>query len=193
MCLIRWSFNWLENGNLSPHVSQMKFMSECLYLCLCNPLKYISKQECIPVGCVPAARWPYAGGLLLGGVCSWEVSALRGVSALSGVSALVGCLLLGDVCSWGGCLLLGGVCSRGVSALGGCLLFGGWYPSVHWGRHPPLWTEWQTVQKYYLGHNFIAASNNIFLLFTLLCIFFCYNWTNKLGLFSRSYSCWRHW
>ena len=48
------------------------------------------------------------GCLLLGGVCSWGVSALLGVSSLGGglllgVSALGGCLLLGR------CLLLGGV------------------------------------------------------------------------------------
>ena len=50
----------------------------------------------------------------------------------------------------GGCLLRGSVCSWGVSTWGGCLLLGGcllqggwvsaprgWYPSMHWGRHPP--------------------------------------------------------
>ena len=31
-----------------------------------NGLKYM-KQECIQVGCVPAARWPYAGVCFLGG------------------------------------------------------------------------------------------------------------------------------
>ena len=117
------------------------------------------KQECIPVGCVPAAHWPYAvvcfprgvGCLLPGGVCSrggllWGVSAPGGVCSrgccsggvCSGGCLLRGCLLPGGVCS-GGCLL-GGVC-LGVSAWGGvcsrgCLLLGGWYHSMHRGRPP---------------------------------------------------------
>ena len=89
-----------------------------------------TKQESIPVGCVPAARWPYAGVCFPGGALSPG----------------------GRVCSWGACLTQG-VC---VSALGGCLLPGGacltqgvWHPSMHWGRHPypPPWTEWQTGVK----------------------------------------------
>ena len=109
-----------------------------------------NKQECIPVGCVPAARRPYAGvcfpagrgwvsapggggyGLVPGGVCSRGVWS-RGVSALGG-------LVLGGVSAPGGLVpggLLRGGCSggvwsrrRGVSALGGlvqggCLLWGG--------------------------------------------------------------------
>ena len=67
-------------------------------------LNFEIKQECIPVGCVPALidRMP------VGGVCSggW-------VSALGG-----GCLL------WGGCLLRGGLL-QGVSAPGGSALRGG--------------------------------------------------------------------
>ena len=95
---------------------------------------------------MPESVFP-GGGLLLGGVCS------RGVSA-PGLSAPGGCLLWGSalggllqgVCSGGSAP--GGVCSQGVSAPGGV-----WYPSMHWGRHPPLlWTEWQTGLKYYLGH-----------------------------------------
>ena len=89
--------------------------------------KKIKQQECIPVGCVPAASTPYAGVCFPGGD--------RGVSTLGGYQ-LRGCLLpggcllqgmsgLGGVCS-GGCLLWGrGVCSQGVSGLGGCLLQGG--------------------------------------------------------------------
>ena len=96
-----------------------------------------SKQECIPVGCVLAAHWPYArvcfGGcllrgvcLLLGGVYPWGVCLLLGGLPPGGVSAL------GGVCSWGvsaprgGCLLLGGLLpSGGCLLLGGCLLPGG--------------------------------------------------------------------
>ena len=63
------------------------------------------KQECIPVGCVPAAHRPYAGVCFPGGV-----------SDLGGV-----CLVWEGVCmvpGGGFCLVLGGVV---VSDLGGCL------------------------------------------------------------------------
>ena len=83
------------------------------------------------------------GGLLPGGVCSQ-----------------------GGVCS-GGCLLPGGVCwgvsAPGGSALGGCLL-GGVVVSQHALRQtPPCEQNDRQVQKYYLGHNFVAAANkNVF-------------------------------
>ena len=108
------------------------------------------QQVCIPVGCVPAAHWPYSGRgvcyrglcLILGGACC-GVSATGGVSATNGVSAPRGCLLLGGVCFWGSvyyqevsatgrCLLLGvsatgGCLLLGVSVSGGCLILGGVY------------------------------------------------------------------
>ena len=150
----------------------------------CGDKVYV-QQECIPVGCVPAAHWPYAGvcfpggvsaprGLLWGCVCSGGVSALGGcllwgVSALGGLCS-GGCLLwggvLGGVCSGGvcsgGCLLWGGVWSGGCLPRWGCLLWGvsgprGWYPSMHWGRHLPCEQNDRQVQKYYLGHNFVVA------------------------------------
>ena len=46
-------------------------------------INYREKQECIPVGCIPAAHWPYAGGLVSlpegvslpgGSPCQWEFS-----------------------------------------------------------------------------------------------------------------------
>ena len=69
---------------------------------------FYNEQECIPVGCVPAAHWLYAG------VCFWGVSApggggVGGVSAPRRVSAW-GCLLLGGLP--GGSLLWGGVVSQ---------------------------------------------------------------------------------
>ena len=73
-----------------------------------------SKQDCIPVGCIPPACWPYL-----------PACTAQGGAWSQGVSALGGCLLQGE------CLLWGGVCSRGVPApgwglpLGGCLLLGG--------------------------------------------------------------------
>ena len=123
-----------------------------------------SKQECIPVGCVLAAHWPYARVCFRGGVCSGGCL-LRGV-----------CLLPGAVYPWGVCLLLGGLLPGGVSAPGGCLLPGGvcaprgsapeWGVSALGGmsaprgsalggrvsqhalrQTPPLWTEWQTGVK----------------------------------------------
>ena len=86
-------------------------------------------------------------GCLLGGVCS------RGLSALGGVNS-------GGVCS-GGCLLpggllLGGVCSRGCLLLGG-LLRGGGIPACTEADTPPREQNDKQVQKYYLGHNFVAA------------------------------------
>ena len=122
-----------------------------------------SKQECIPVGCVPAARWLLSGG----GVSAPRGCAPGGVSAPGrgwargeGVSALGGreCLLPGGV-SGLGVSASGGVCVSALGGgglvqgwcllLGGCLLRGGCllqgvsapgggvYPSMHWGRHHP--------------------------------------------------------
>ena len=101
----------------------------------------IFEQECIPVGCVPAAHWPYAavffprtGG---GGVCS------RG-GVCSG-----GCLLWGDVCSGGSAL--GGVCLGG-SARGGLLWGGGCIPACTEADTPPVDRILDTrLWKYYLG------------------------------------------
>ena len=67
------------------------------------------------------------------------VSAPRGVSAPEGV-----CLLLG------GCLLPGG-----VSALGGCGI-----PTCTEADTPPCEQNDKQVQKYYLGHNFVAAGKD---------------------------------
>ena len=79
------------------------------------------KQDCIPVGCIPPACWPYLPACTAqGGVCSREL-----VSALGG-AWLRGCLVCGGVRSWGGAC-----CGRG------------WYSCVHWGRSP-LWTEFLT-------------------------------------------------
>ena len=98
------------------------------------------KEECIPVGCVPAARRLYAGVCFRGGVCSGGVcsggvcsgGSASGESAPGGVSAPVGVLSRGGSAPWGSCclgvsaprgLLQGGVWSQG----GVC--WGGWYPA----------------------------------------------------------------
>ena len=118
------------------------------------------------------------GGVCSGGVCSGGMSA-PGVSALGGVCSrrcLLWKCLLGGVCS-GGCLLQGSVrsrvvCSREVSVLGGGgLLQEGWYSSMHWGRHPPCEQNDKQVQKYYLGHNFVAAGNESEVLFLQSVLF----------------------
>ena len=84
----------------------------------------IIKQDCIPVGCIPSACWPYLPACTAqGGVCL-----LRGGLLLGGL--LQGGLLLGGV------YFPGGVCFQRV-----------WYPSMHWGRPPHPWTEWQTRVK----------------------------------------------
>ena len=80
-----------------------------------------------PVGCLV---W---GVSAQGGVWSWEVSGPRGVWS-RGVLALGGVWSQGDVWSRGVCLVPGG-----VSGLGGVSTPRGvWYPSMHWGRHPPV-------------------------------------------------------
>ena len=54
--------------------------------------------------------------------------------------------------SGGACL---GVSAMGVSTQGrvcrGVSAQGGVYPTMHWGRHPLSWTEWQTGVKHYLA------------------------------------------
>ena len=132
-----------------------------------------------PGGCLLLGGCLLPGGSALGAVClQWGCLLLGGVSAPGGVClggvCSGGCLLSGCVClPLGGCLLSGCVClplggsaSWGVSALGGVCFWGVsapggvWYPSMHWGRHPPCEQNDKQVQKYYLGHNFVAAGNN---------------------------------
>ena len=132
------------------------------FTCVTIAKKYLGKnlhnyQECIPVGCVPAARWPYAGVCFPGG---GEVCFLGGCLLPGGVWS-GGCLLLGGVC------FPGGVCSQGVSGPGGLLPGGGGY--LLWGGYipactetdTPLWTESQTPVKTLPWRNFVAAGNNI--------------------------------
>ena len=101
------------------------------------------------------------GGVCLMGDCSRGVSA-PGVSALGvsalGVSAPGGCLLQGGVCS-GGLSAPGGVCSgRGVC--GGVCSQGGVASKHALRQTPPCEQNDKQVQKYYLGHNFVAAGKN---------------------------------
>ena len=118
------------------------------------------QQECIPVGCVPAARRPYTGvcfpgGCLVQGGVVWCLVQERG------------CLLRGcGVWSRGGLVWggpgLGGVPGPGWCGPEGCLVWGG-SASVPSGipppPPPPCEQNDKQVQKYYLGHNFVAAGN----------------------------------
>ena len=76
---------------------------------------HINRQECIPVGCVPAARRPYAGVCFLGG--GWCL--LRGVCLVRGV----GCLLRGVCLVWGGVVSAPG--GESAWSRGGCVCSGG--------------------------------------------------------------------
>ena len=112
-----------------------------------------------------------SGGCLLWGVSAPGGSAL-GVSAPGGSAWGVSAPGGGGwgVCFWG-CLPLGvsawgGVCSRGCLLWGACLLWGvsapggGGVVSQHAPRQtPPCEQNDKQVQKYYLGHNFVAAGN----------------------------------
>ena len=75
-------------------------------------LKKTLKQECIPVGCVPAAHWPYAGGV-----------SLLGVSLLGGVLPAMGVLpARGSPCQ--GVSLPGGLPAGGSPCQGGSPCWG---------------------------------------------------------------------
>ena len=83
------------------------------------------KQECIPVGCVLAAHWPYAGVCFLGGgcVCFWGCVLPRGHASWMCVCVLLrGCVcFLGGVCFPGGCMhASGGVHSSGGGGIPAC-------------------------------------------------------------------------
>ena len=126
----------------------------------------LMKQECIPVGCVLPACWPYhplvdhipaciargvpAGGVYLpsgvylpGGVTAWVVYLPGGVPAQGGVPARVVYLLQG-VPARGVYLPRGCTCQgEGVYLLGVYLPRGCTCPALYLGRYPPpLWTEW---------------------------------------------------
>ena len=67
----------------------------------------------------------------------------RGVCVCPGGGSVQGgCLPRGVSAQWGGVFAKGDVCLEGVSAQGRVSASGpGVYPSMQWGRHPPLWTD----------------------------------------------------
>ena len=107
--------------------------------------KFLEWQECIPVGCIPSAAVAMSIPACTGHCVSQHVLG-RGGCLYPSMHWAGGCVY--PSMHWaGGCLprgvsAQGGVCPRGVSAQGGVCL-GRLYPSMHWGRHPPPWTEWQ--------------------------------------------------
>ena len=118
--------------------------------------------------CRGCASFPGGGGMPpSGGDPSQGVA-----SYLGGASFPGGCFLLRQVppC-WGGASFRVGVPpswgvlpSRGWCCFlpGGCLLSGEMPPSQHALRQsPPCEQNDRQVQKYYLGHNFIAAGKNL--------------------------------
>ena len=96
------------------------------------------QQECIPVGCVPAARRPYAGVCLPGGVSipgGWFSIPGGWFSIPGGVFSIRwGGSPSGGV-SIRGALHLGGLSIRGVLHLGGLSIPGGVF-SIRWGGSP---------------------------------------------------------
>ena len=101
----------------------------------------LGTRDCIPVGYIAPARWPYLPAYSAVGVC---VSALGGVCCQGGVCSQRGVCSRG-VCSWG-CLL------RGVPGPGG-----GWYPSMHWGKPPPREQNHTRLWKYNLAPTSLRA------------------------------------
>ena len=82
-------------------------------------------QDCIPVGCVPPARWPYNPACSAPGGGAW----------------FGGCLLPGgSVCSHGGCLVWGGR----------CLVWGVWGIPVCTEADPPCEQNHTRLWKYNL-------------------------------------------
>ena len=139
--LVTTSFLFLWKSNVIAHKQDL-----LLWINILKPMI----TSCIPVACVPPARWPYLPACSLPGGCLLPgVSAHRGRGVCSG-----GCLLWG-MSAPGGCLLPGwGVYSQGCvsapggSALGGgCLLCGvGDIPACT-EADTPLWTESHTPVK----------------------------------------------
>ena len=133
--------------------------------------KLDTNKECILVGCVPAARRPYAwvcflgGGLPGPGGVGGAVSAPGGVSVSGGVCLVLrGCLLPGE----GGCLPALGGCLPGpggcLPGLGGCLPGLGGCVSQHALRQTPSpppcgQNSWHTLLKILPWPNFVAAGN----------------------------------
>ena len=125
-------------------------------------------QECIPVGCVPAARQPYAVVCFPGGGSASGVSAPGGGSASGGVCSRGVCprgqggLLRGGLLLGGGGLLWG-VCSRGVPGPGlGGSASGGIPACTEADTPPPPTVDRHTLVKIFpwaAWPNFVAAGN----------------------------------
>ena len=100
------------------------------------------KQECIPVGCVPPACWPYPS--------------MHRVGVVYPSMHWAGGVCPGGVCR--GCLP-SGVCPGGSA--GGGSAWGVTDTHQTRGRHPLLWTEWQIGVKTLPCRNFLAGGNDL--------------------------------
>ena len=129
--------------------------------------KYSIQQECIPVGCVPPARLPYAGVCFSGGGCTCLVPGGCTCQVWGGGTCLVP----------GGCvpgLVLGGVYLPGPGGVPGpgggctCLVLGGvpaWSGGVYLPGPggvpgqvlPPHGQNDTRLWKYYLAPNFVCG------------------------------------
>ena len=113
------------------------------------------EQECIPVGCVRAARWPYAAVCFRGGGAwsrggGWCVPGPGG-----GVCLVPGG---GGVCSGGVCLVPGGVCL--VPERGGAWSGGVSQHALRQTPSPPVDRILDTrLWKYYLGPTSLRPVN----------------------------------
>ena len=93
------------------------------------------RQVCIPVGCVPAARCPYRGG-----VCTWSRGRVYLVWGEGGVPGPGGCTwsggvyLVGGYLVWGVYLVWGGYLIQGVYLVWGGVPGPGAY--LVWGGVP---------------------------------------------------------
>ena len=119
-----WNFEW-QIWNVSGLVVVLNDYATSQWLS-CQQI-FQTKQECIPVGCVPPARY-HTGGSLSGGVCVQGVcvqgSLCPGGLCQGWVSVQGGSLSWGPLS--GGLCLVGGLCPGGL-CLGGS----------PWQRPPP--------------------------------------------------------
>ena len=164
---IVWSTNTLQKGNSLLTGSQIvlywlprrECFSRAFYECAQNTFHRQLLEECIPVGCVPAARWPYAG------VCVTPRGDAQKKNPPKKIPKKIqfkkippkkfeGCLVpggcrvpRGSVWSHGGVFGPEGVSGPGPVWSQGGVCSGGCGIPACIEADTPLWTEWQTGVK----------------------------------------------
>ena len=93
--LLKWQHKIFHSLKFTPE--RLELMISVLFSAISH--QTVCKQDCIPVGCVPPACWPYLPACPVQGVSAPE----RGVSTLGRYLLLGGCLLPGGYPSmhWG--------------------------------------------------------------------------------------------